>query len=297
MKITLRKGKEMKRFISLFLIISMVAFCLLGCSAAKESSGVKPVIVLAAFGSSYDTGEKNLDDIDKAVREKFPEYEVHWAFTAQQIIDGLAEAGKTTYFEREVPIRNLEQVYEQLLEEKKTSVLVQSLHTQVGAEFREVVSTSTKGLNVKYSYPLTFYPENIQNAVNALAGEFGDPADTATILCAHGNEAHPENNAQLIEMDTYLRANFDNTFLACVEGPPAFDGAMKDVIASGVDKVKFVPFMLTYGDHITNDVMSDEPDSWKTQLGLEATCADGMGANPDIMDIFIKNMEAVLSQF
>lgn len=287
----------MKKIVSMFLAISLIVFSFIGCSSSNDTAEIEPVIVLAAFGSSYDTGEKNLNDIDKAIMEKFPEYEIYWAFTAQGIIDSLAEAGKTTYFDREVPIRNLEEVYADLIEQGKTNVLVQSLHSMVGAEFREVVSASTKGLNVKYSYPLTFYPENIQNAVNALKGEFGDPSDTVTILCAHGNEAHPENNAQLLEMDTYLRDNFDNTFLAAVEGPPEFEGVAEDVAASGMTKVKFVPLMLTYGDHITNDVMGDEPDSWKTQLGLEAACADGMGANAEIMDIFFKNIESVLSQF
>jgi sirohydrochlorin cobaltochelatase len=287
----------MKKIITIIAIVSLTVFAFIGCSTANQSFGVKPVIVIAAFGTSYETGEKNLDDIDKAMSERFPDSEIYWAFTAQGIIDGLKEAGKTTYFDREVPIKNLEEVYTQLIEEGKTNVVVQSLHSMVGAEFREVVSVSTKGLNVKYSYPLTFYPENIQNAVNALVGEFGDPSDTATIFCAHGNEAHPENNSQLIEMDRYLRANFENTYLACVEGPPGFDGVAEDIAALGVTKVKFVPFMLTYGDHITNDVMGDEPDAWKTQLGLEASCADGMGANADIVEIYLKSIKHVLSQF
>ncbi|MCD4669264.1 MAG: sirohydrochlorin cobaltochelatase [Actinomycetia bacterium] len=287
----------MKKIITIIAIVSLTVFAFIGCSTANQSSSVEPVIVLAAFGSSYETGEKNLSDNDKAMSERFPDTEIYWAFTAQGIIDGLKEAGKTTYFDREVPIKNLEEIYAQLIEEGKTNVMVQSLHSMVGAEFREVVGTSTKGLNIKYSYPLTFYPENIQNAVNALAGEFGDPSDTATILCAHGNEAHPENNSQLIEMDNYLRANFENAYLACVEGPPGFEGVAEDIAASGVTKIKFVPFMLTYGDHITNDVMGDEPDSWKTQLGLDASCADGMGANADIMEIYLKSIKHVLSQF
>jgi len=287
----------MKKIISIVAIMCLIIFSFVGCSTAKQASVAKPVIVLVAFGTSYDTGEKNLNDIDKAMRERFPDYEIYWAFTAQGIIDKLKEAGKTTYFDREVPIKNLEEVYAQLIEEGKTNVVVQSLHTMIGAEFREVVSTNTKGLNVKYSYPLTFYPENIQNVVNALSVEFGDSSDTATVVCAHGNEKHPENNAQLIEMDRYLRANFENTYLACVEGPPEFDGVAEDIAASGVTKVRFVPLLLTYGDHMTNDVMGDEPDSWKSKLGLEASSADGAGSNADVREIYLKSIEHVLSQF
>lgn len=264
---------------------------------SKKVITSKPVILIAAFGSSMESGEKNLADADKMIREKFPENEIRWAFTAQFIIDKLKEAGKTTYFDRKVPIQNLEEVYAQLIAEGKTNVVVQCLLTMVGAEFRQVLNTPTKGLNIKYCYPLLFNPENIQNAVIVLSDNFGDPSNTATILCAHGNEAHPENNSQLIEMDKYLRSNYKNTFLACVEGPPEFESVLEDVLNSGVANVKFVPLVFTYGDHISNDVMGDEPDSWKMQIGLPATAADAMGSNPKIIGMFIKQIQSALSQF
>ncbi|MHB1253491.1 MAG: sirohydrochlorin cobaltochelatase [Candidatus Humimicrobiaceae bacterium] len=289
----------MKKTIVIIVIICLTVVILagiIGCSQKKVIAS-KPVILIAAFGSSMESGEKNLADADKMIREKFPEYEIRWAFTAQIIIDKLKKAGKTTYFDRKVPIQNLEEAYAQLIAEGKTNVVVQCLHTMVGAEFRQVVNTPAKGLNVKYGFPLLFDPENIQNAVIALSDDFGDASNTATILCAHGNEAHPENNAQLIEMDNYLRSNYKNTFLACVEGPPEFEGVLEDVLNSGVSNVKFVPLMLTYGDHISNDVMGDEPDSWKMQIGLPATAANAMGSNPIIIGMFIKEIKSALSQF
>jgi len=282
--------------IIVIICLTVVVLAGIGCSQKKVSTS-KPVILIAAFGSSMESGEKNLADADKMIREKFPENEIHWAFTAQIIIDKLKEAGKTTYFDRKVPMQNLEEAYAQLIAEGKTNVVVQCLHTMVGAEFRQVLNTPTKGLNVKYGYPLLFNPENIQNTVIALSDNFGDPSNTATILCAHGNEAHPENNSQLIEMDNYLRNNYKNTFLACVEGPPEFEGVLEDVLNSGVANVKFVPLMFTYGDHMSNDVMGDEPDSWKLQIGLPATAADAMGSNPIIIGMFIKEIKSALSQF
>ena len=271
-----------------------------GCSTLKSdgpAQAVKPVIVIAAFGSSMESGQKNLEDVDRIIRESFPDYEVRWAFTAQFIIDKLRNAGQTTVFERKVPVISVEELYAQLIKEGKTRAVVQSLHNMVGSEFRQVLNTPTKGLDVKFSYPLLFNPENIQNAANALTNEFGDPSDTATILCAHGNEHHPVYNAQLIELDNYLRNNFEHAYLACVEGPPEFDKVKDDVLSSGVSKVKFIPFLFTYGDHMSNDVMGDEPDSWKVQLGLPATSADGMGSNPAIIEIFVRSLRGVLKQF
>lgn len=271
-----------------------------GCATVKSDEtvkAVKPVIVIAAFGSSMERGQKNLEDVDRTIRESFPDYEVRWAFTAQFIINKLRKAGQTTVFERKVPVISVEELYTQLIKEGKTRAAVQSLHNMVGLEFRQVLNTPTKGLDVKFSYPLLFNPENIQNAANALTNEFGDPSDTATILCAHGNEHHPVYNAQLIELDSYLRDNFEHAYLACVEGPPEFDKVKDEVISSGVSKVKFIPFLFTYGDHMSNDVMGDEPDSWKVQLGLPATSADGMGSNPAIIEIFVRSLRGVLKQF
>ena len=55
--------------------------------------------------------------------------------------------------------------------------------------------------------------------------------------------------------------------------------------------------MLVEGDHITNDVMGDEPESWKVLVGLPATNATGMASNPAVMEIFLKSLENLVSQF
>jgi len=263
----------------------------------KRKPREKPVIVIAAFGSSFPEGQKNLEDADNIITEYFCGYEICWAFTSRFIMKKLKSRGQEIIFKRRVPVRTLDEVYRDIQKKGKTDVFVQGLYVINGIENKLVLNTPVKDLNVRYGRPLLNDIKNIKDLVNTLSSDFGDPSDSATILCAHGNGTHPENNAQLIELDRYLRANFDNTYLACVEGPPEFDGVSGDVAASGVAKVKFVPFMLTYGDHITNDVMGDEPDSWKTQLGLNASVTGGMAGNRKIIDIYIKIIESGLSGF
>ena len=256
----------------------------------------KPVIVLAAFGSSMESGQANLNDLDAQIRARFADYDVRWAFTAGFIVDKLKSAGIDTLFDSETPIKGLDEVYADLRKEGKTNVVVQCVLVMEGAEMRQVLSYNTEGLNVKYGYPLLFGPENIQNAVNALASQFGD-AGTATILCAHGNEAHPQFNASLIQVDEYVRANYENVYLATVEGPPGWDTAIADVKASGAANIHFVPLMLTEGDHITNDVMGDEPESWKVLVGLPATNATGMASNAEIVSLFADSVDNLVNQF
>ncbi len=65
----------------------------------------------------------------------------------------------------------------------------------------------------------------------------------------------------------------------------------------GFDKVQFITFMLTYGDHMSNDVMGDEEDSMKTRLGLPAECTDGLASHPAVQGLFVDNMKIVMKQF
>lgn len=281
--------------VALVLVMLLTAVLASGCGQQAETSE-KPVIVIAAFGSSMEKGQENLGDFDSMVRERFPDHDVRWAFTAGFIVKKLDEAGITTLFDSNTPVKSLDEVYDDLRAEGKTNVVVQIAMVMPGEEMRQALSYRTDGLNVKFGYPLLFSPENMQNVADALSPEFGS-ADTATVLVSHGNEKHPEFNSALIQMDQYLRDNYDNVYLGTVEGPPGPDPALNDAKASGAPMVKFVPLMLVEGDHITNDIMSDEPESWKTLLGLPATNATGMASNPAVMEIFMKSIENLVSQF
>jgi sirohydrochlorin cobaltochelatase len=282
-----------------FIVPGLVSVLILGGCVSQEQSisGTKPIILIAAFGSSYESGLGNLNDFDRAVARAFPDHEVRWAFTATFIVKKLQKNGVHTVFDRNVKVESLEQALQRIKEEGKTRVLIQSLHLMVGAEFREVLEADTSGLNVKFCYPLLFHGENIDKVVQALENEIADSGETATLFCAHGNEAHPEYNAELVRIDNYLRATYKNTYLAVMEGNPEFDRVKETVMNNGTKKVKFVTFMLTYGDHMSNDVMGDEEDSMKSQLGLPAECSNGLASHPEIQELFIGRMKSTLNQF
>lgn len=296
----MKNKKQSLVSIVLALVVMLTAVLASGCSqqieSSQEVSNEEPVIVIAAFGSSMEQGQENLGDFDIMVRERFPDHDVRWALTAGFIINKLSDAGITTLFDSQTPIKSLDEVYDDLRAEGKTNVVVQIAMVMPGEEMRQVLAYRTDGLNVKFGYPLLFSPENMQNVANALSPEFGD-ADTATVLVSHGNEKHPEFNSALIQMDQYLRDNYDNVYLGTVEGPPGPDPALDDALASGAAQVKFVPLMLVEGDHISNDIMGEEPDAWKVLLGLPATNATGMASNPDVMEIFLKSIENLVSQY
>lgn len=271
----------------IMIIISIIASISLNVQA---NINTKPVIVLCAFGTSTEAME-TYDYIDKVISKNYSEYEIIWAYTSNIIIKKLKEEGIVHY--------TLPEVYENLRKEGKTNVVVQSLHIVPGQEFHQkIVRVPSKGLNVKYGYPLLSDESDFEKLFKALEPSFPSENESVTILCGHGNDHRPEFNASLIKMDEYLRKNRKNTFLATVEGQPGVEKAFRDAKSSGLDKVHFVPIMLVAGDHILNDVMGDEEDSWKNQLGpMKATAEKGMGYNNAVIQIFIDHISSALEQF
>lgn len=288
----------MKKITLIAMALTAILLSVTSCATKPHAEKAKkPAILVAAFGSSYETGQKNLEDFDSAIRAAFPDTEVYWGFTASFIVKKLRRTGTETLFERETPLLAISEAYEHMKAQGITDVVTVNFLLMVGSEYREVLDTPTEGMNVKFVHPLLYYPENIQNSVSALESEFGNPADTATIFCAHGNATQLQYNAELEQIDEYLRENYDNTYLAVMEGTPRFSSVLEDVKASGVSNVRFITYMLTYGDHMSNDVFGEEEDSMRTQLGLDATVTDGLASNAQFQDIYISRVKTILEQF
>ncbi|CNI33899.1 cobalt chelatase [Yersinia frederiksenii] len=61
-----------------------------------------------------------------------------------------------------------------------------------------------------------------------------------------------------------------------------------------------MPLMLVAGDHAINDMASDEPDSWQSQLeaaGIRAqSWLQGLGENPLIRQMFVEHLDHALQQ-
>lgn len=271
-----------------------LATLLAGCQSTGKHKD-KPAIVLAAFGTSVPEAQAALENIDTQVREAYPDHEVYWAFTADFIINKLRKQGQTTLFDRKIPLMSTVEVYTLLDNKDVKNVVVQSLHVSPGQEYKEVINTPKGQLNISYGKPLLADSDCIAEFATVLSPTFGDK-ETVTILCGHGNDHHPEYNAQLVELDAVVRASYPNTFVATVEGQPGIEQAFADAKASGLKKVKFVPIMIVAGDHIMNDVIGAEPESWKNMLKMETSSVGGMGENEAIVQLFLSRLTKAYHQ-
>lgn len=259
------------------------------------NTAIRQVIVITIFGSSSSEGQKNLEDVDTMVRKRYPAHDVRWALTSEFIIKKLRESGRSTMFERKVPVQSLEEVYNDLRREGLSKVSVQSLLVTAGSEYNDILITPVEGLDVEYGYPLLTPPDNIERVAHALEPKFGD-SETATVLCSHGNAKHPGYNAQLLLMEKYVRKHYHSVFLVTLEGPPGTEAAFAEIKKSGFKKVKFIPLLIVSGEHIARDIMGDGPKTYKSQLGLPASAESGMGSNPAIINIWAESIDWTLAR-
>lgn len=259
------------------------------------TASIRPVILIAGFGTSQASGLADLEQVDRLVCERYPDHEVRWVLTSGFIMKKLRETGMETLFTRQVPLRNLTEAYADLRADGKTDVVVQPLMTVNGSEYADLMMTPADGLNVAYGYPLLAPPDNIARLARALEPSFGS-ADTVTLICCHGNTKIPLLNVPLLQLDKYVRKHYQNVFVTSLDGPPGTEAAFADALASGLHKVKFLPFLFTSGAHVVNDINGDEPHSYKSQLGMEATFVPGIAQNLPVMDLWMESIDWALNQ-
>lgn len=257
----------------------------------------KPVIALIADGSADRPGEKVLEKFDTRIRDRFPDHDVVWGIQAVYMFAALKARGQNWYFDRQVPLMGAGTLLSQLAAAGREKVAMQFLMTSESSFSREAMKANTYGMEVKYAMPFLSHQENITGIVKALGPEFGDGRETATVFAGHGALKDFEFNECYLAIDRILRANYRNAFLATLHGPPGVDGVIEEVKKSGCKKVKFISLMITGGGHITDDIMGDGPESWKSRIGLPAEVFTGIAEIPLFYSYFIKQIESLLEQF
>jgi len=256
---------------------------------------VRPVIVIAAYGTGDKAAQQSLEAIDTMICGRFPGYEVYWAFTGRVILQRVRAAGQTTLFARKIPVRSLEELYTHLIKEGKTKAAVQCLLVHEGSESDMVLKTPAPGLKLEYGSPLLSDPVNIEPTLKAMTPQFGGPT-TANILIGHGSDQEARANAPFLKMEDLAKKSYRNVFMGTIHGPPG-TSSFADIKKAGFKEVLFIPLMITTSEHVLNDVMGEKPDSWKNQLGLPAKVGASFAETPAVMDVFLKSLERVISRF
>jgi sirohydrochlorin cobaltochelatase len=274
---------------SALLVALVCTVCAMGgCRRPQDQASTKPSLVLVAFGTSVPEARKVFEYIDAAAKKRYPEMNIRWAFTSEFIRKKLKATGVET--------QSVEEVIADLRDSGVTQAVFQSLHVVPGQEFHEIGQANAAGIKVAVGKALMTTDADIAAVLDALSPEI--KPDAANIVAAHGNDHHPEFNQQIIAFAQAIQAGKKNVFVCTVEGQPGTGGLQAArKLAAKTGKANFIPLMIVAGDHIQNDVLGDEKDSWKSLVDAkEATCAKPLGYNDAILAIYFRHIDEAMKE-
>jgi sirohydrochlorin cobaltochelatase len=273
----------------------MISLC---CLSGMAAAAPKPAIVLVAFGTStkaFDTYKY----FENKVRERFPDYEIRWAYTSRIVREKLKEEEQ-----RELP--DLARTLADLKAAGVTQVAVQSLHVVPGEEWEKKVKIcqETPGLKISLGKPLLNSLEDRKRLLDALAKDFpADPKEHAVLLVGHGSPS-PAGTREYLSLYTLMLSKLKgkNIFFGNIEHQPAIKNALGALKKSSAGKVTIIPLMFVAGDHFINDIMGDEEGSIKKELlaakSYEIVAVDkGLGYNDGVIQIYLDHLAMALDAF
>jgi sirohydrochlorin cobaltochelatase len=267
--------------------------------ALNAAATPRPAIVLAAFGTTTEAFD-TYKHFEEKVKERFPDYEIRWAFTSHRVRHKLAQ-------EKGQKLNDLPTTLRELRAAGYTRVAVQSLHLVPGEEWgKKVLLESGKipGLKVALGKPLLSSNQDQEQVLEALAQTFPkDLKDTAVVLVAHGSPS-AKGTATYLAFNGLLRSRYpdQNVFLGTVEGKPTRKQVMEAVKKSTASSVVLLPFLFVAGEHVAKDILGDDPESWKSELLRQKAyhiegITKGLGYQEGIINIYLNHLAKVLKGF
>lgn len=253
----------------------------------------KQALVCASFGTTVDNGRKDLEAVESALQAAAPEYRFLRAFTSRIIRKRLAARGET--------VESVPEVLEGLLAEGCTSVTIQPTHLLYGYEYdkikTEIAPYQARFPHFSMGKPLLSDTEGLQAVARVLGQSYPAQPEEALVLMGHGTE-HFAGVVYPAMQSVFALQDRTDVFVAAVEGWPALDQVLPQILQGGYRKAHLVPLLLVAGDHACHDMAGEEPDSWKSQLeaaGLSVRCTlEGLGRLPAIQQLYCDKLKRMM---
>lgn len=238
----------------------------------------KEALLVVSFGTSYpETCERTIGAIEDHLAAAFPDRRLYRAWTSSIIRRKLKGAG--------VNIDSVAEAMERMAADGVTDVLVQPTHLLIGEEYdklcREIAEGKGAFSTVAVGAPLLAEEKDIAVLAEILP-ELCPPlgAEDMMVWMGHGSGALRMPVYQILD-DLLEKGGHPDFCVGTVEFDPGFDAVLERVRQRRPKRVVLAPLMVVAGDHATNDMAGDEPDSWKSLLeaeGVEVECVlKGLG--------------------
>ncbi len=304
-------------FIALIVVSSLI-FC--------SHLYAKTAIIVASFGTTVPSAVQSITNITSRVKAAFPDSEVRVVFTSNIIRSIWEKRSKNPqeWIKKGIPeeilyTKNLLSTFGDLKSQGFKDVIVQPTHLFHMEQFSDLSQyvnaiASIRTIRDKWRpfnkialgrpalgtvgdvYP---YHDDMQEAVKTFASDvaIAKQKKAALVYMGHGNELW--STGLYVEFQKIMRETYPGVkiFIGSVEGYPGLEDIKKSLghFTPKIDKVLLKPMMIVAGDHATNDMASDDEDSWKTVLSnagfkVEAIL-QGLGSNNQFADLFIDHIK------
>lgn len=254
---------------------------------------MKKALIAVSFGTSYpETRKKTIEAVEQKLTETITNYDVYRAFTSTKVIKKIKE-------QEGIEIPTVLELMEKLRDNGYQEVVVQPLHIIPGSEYIKALHQAScyeKDFErIRVGSPLLSSFEDYQKVIAWMKKLASDlTPEEAIVFMGHGSQ-HPAFTAYACLDHLLLNKPI---FVCAVESYPEIASVIERLKTEKNQKIQLHPLMLVAGDHATNDMASDDEDSWKSQLqraGFQVeSYLKGMGEYPEIQEQFIEHAQVAI---
>lgn len=256
------------------------------------SKEITKAILVVSFGTSFpDTRKRTIEAIEKDIAEAYPEYRVYRAWTSKMIMKKLLRTENRKIF-------SVREAMEAMIADGISEVIIQPTHVINGIENdlmkEDALAYASSFSRIRFGVPLLTSDRDNDEVIQAVAAEYSSlPEGSAVVLMGHGTTHYA--NAVYAALDYRFKdRGYPHIFLGTVEAYPSLDSLLRQVSEQNPRSVVLAPFMIVAGDHATNDMAGDNPDSWRgkfEEAGFTVSCVmKGLGEYPAIRRILLRHV-------
>lgn len=226
---------------------------------------MKKGILVVSFGTTYrDTREKNIEALEKMIRETHGEISFYRAFSSGIVRRKMMQMEGIT-------VMNAHEALTQMKQDGITHVYILPTYVINGFECnrlkKEAGDWKDTFVKVQIASPLLTEEKDYEKVVEALWQEYMAKEESkALVLIGHGTDHESHASYERLEK-TFGRLGHPNVYVATVEGAEDM-AALIDRMGrerTGPRDVILAPLMLTAGDHANHD-MAGDGDSYLSRL-------------------------------
>jgi len=262
----------------------------------KEGTDMKKGILVTSFGTTYEQTRKLcIESIENRIKEEFEDSLVLRAFTSRMIMAKLKK--RDNYF-----VDNPREALEEMKANGIKDIYIQPLLIIGGHEYDKIIREAdeflldNKEFKISVGKPLLDSELDCKKVVEGLSF-LSDKSNEAVVFMGHGSDHNADISYEKLE-NIIRTKGYNNVFIGTVEGRKTIDDIVVELKNKKIEKVNLKPFMLVAGDHATNDMASDDDDSWKSILERNNIKVEveikGLGEVRAIQDIFINHLKDTL---